>query len=99
MLIKILIFEAGIILIALLVLLMIQYHFKKTKQNRDRIPDSSPTNTEKAKYSNYRYTCPMCGSRHIINIDVGKKKILGVLRVSPGKIGKNYQCEHCHYLW
>lgn len=55
---------------------------------------------EKTKYNNYMYTCPMCGSKKIKNIDTTKRGVSVVaFGLSSGKIGKCYECDNCKYKW
>ncbi|MCI5562636.1 MAG: hypothetical protein MR393_05800 [Intestinimonas massiliensis] len=55
---------------------------------------------EAIKYNNYKYTCPMCGSKKIKNISTVSKVVsMEVLGLASSKIGKSYECEECKYKW
>ncbi len=57
-------------------------------------------NSDREKYNDFKYTCPMCGSHKIKTIGAGKKAV-GVLTIglASKNIGKNYQCADCQYKW
>lgn len=55
---------------------------------------------EREKYNNFMYTCPMCGSKKIKNIDTAQRGVsVAAFGLSSGKIGKCYECDNCKYKW
>lgn len=55
---------------------------------------------ENKKYNFYRYTCPMCGSKKIVNISKASKAISAeIFGLASDKVGKCYQCDDCKYMW
>ena len=48
------------------------------------------------KYNNYMYTCPMCRSQKVRNLTFDEKT--DPLK-SMSRVGKNYHCDNCKYIW
>ena len=70
------------------------------------ISDDKPTakeikeNGDKMKYNNYRYTCPVCGSRKVKKIsDLNRASSVAMMGLASSKIGKQYECDKCHHKW
>ena len=65
-------------------------------ENRERREAEKKEKEQEKKYNGYRYHCPMCHSTRVRNLSLDEK-------TDPlsagGRIGKNYHCDNCKYVW
>ena len=48
----------------------------------------------------YGIKCPNCGQLHVNEITSLEKSVsIGVKGLASRKIGKNYKCPNCNYIW
>lgn len=48
----------------------------------------------------YGIKCPNCGHIHVNEITTLERSVsVGVKGLASGKIGKNYECPNCKYIW
>ena len=62
---------------------------KEVKQNWDR-----------EKYNDYKFTCPMCGSKKVKKIGtMNRAASVATVGLASSKIGKQYECDDCKHKW
>lgn len=55
---------------------------------------------DKEKYSDYKFTCPMCGSKKVKKIsNINRASSVAMLGAASSKIGKQYECDACKHKW
>lgn len=57
-------------------------------------------NWDKEKYNDYKFTCPMCGSKKIKKIGtMSRATSVAIVGLASSKIGKQYECDDCKHKW
>lgn len=57
-------------------------------------------NTNRQKYNDYKYTCPMCGSKKVKRIsNMNRATSVATMGLASSKIGKQYECDDCKHKW
>ena len=73
---------------------------KMTPGERQQYFKEQKESSEKSKYNNYMFTCPMCGSKKVIKITNADRAVsVATLGMASGKIGKQYECSNCKHRW
>lgn len=55
---------------------------------------------DKEKYNDYKFTCPMCGSKKVKKIGtVNRAASVAAVGLASSKIGKQYECDDCKHKW
>lgn len=73
---------------------------KMTNEEKHAYFKSQRETSEKAKYNQYMFTCPMCGSKKVIKITNADRVVsAAALGIASGKIGKQYECANCKHRW
>ena len=69
---------------------------QKRRQAEEKLRNEEERRKQAKMYNNYKYKCPMCGSNKIRNLSFDEK----TKPLSAGsRIGKNYHCDSCKYIW
>ena len=63
-------------------------------------PEEVKQNWDKEKYNDYKFTCPMCGSKKVKKIgNVNRAASVVTMGLASSKIGKQYECDDCKHKW
>lgn len=63
-------------------------------------PKEVKENWDKEKYNDYKFTCPMCGSKKVKKIGtVNRAASVAAVGLASSKIGKQYECDDCKHKW
>ena len=63
-------------------------------------PKEVKQNWDKEKYNDYKFTCPMCGSKKVKKIGtVNRAASVATVGLASSKIGKQYECDDCKHKW
>ncbi len=63
-------------------------------------PKEIKENWSKEKYNNYKFTCPMCGSKKVKKIGTVNRAVsIAAFGFASNKIGKQYECDACKHKW
>lgn len=76
------------------------YESDSEKQSRKQESQAARQYGEAVKYSDYRFACPMCGSKKVKRIGTGNRIVsVAGAGLASGKIGKQYKCDECKHMW
>ncbi len=63
-------------------------------------PKKVKENWDKEKYNDYKFTCPMCGSKKVKKIGtMNRAASVATVGLASSKIGKQYECDNCKHKW
>ena len=63
-------------------------------------PKEVKENWDKEKYNDYKFTCPMCGSKKVKKIGtMNRAASVATVGLASSKIGKQYECDDCKHKW
>lgn len=63
-------------------------------------PKEVKQNWDKEKYNDYKFTCPMCGSKKVKKIGtIYRAASVATVGLASSKIGKQYECDDCKHKW
>lgn len=63
-------------------------------------PKEIKQNWDKEKYNDYKFTCPMCGSKKVKKIGtMNRAASVATVGLASSKIGKQYECDDCKHKW
>ena len=63
-------------------------------------PKEVKQNWDKEKYNDYKFTCPMCGSKKVKRIGtINRATSVATVGLASSKIGKQYECDDCKHKW
>ena len=63
-------------------------------------PKEVKQNWDKEKYNDYKFTCPMCGSKKVKKIGtINRAASVATVGLASSKIGKQYECDDCKHKW
>lgn len=63
-------------------------------------PKEVKQNWDKEKYNDYKFTCPMCGSKKVKKIGtMNRAASVATVGLASSKIGKQYECDDCKHKW